>query len=218
MVRTLPRLPALDLDAKRIAANSFVIALHAAALILLLAPVAWTPPAAEPKTITDVVFKDPPKIKPLLPVPLIPQPTASNTLPRQPIARPIAITPTLNTVEFTDPTGTEPAEIGDTTTTPIDTGTGEPALAQLALLHGPAPQYPRQSMREGQQGLVLLRVLVDVNGWPQEVVIERSSGHRLLDQAALREVKANWRFQPAVVDGAAVWAFALVPINFSLPR
>ena len=64
---------------------------------------------------------------------------------------------------------------------------------------------------------MLLRVLVDAFGRPVEVTVERSSGHRDLDRAARDKVLADWRFDPAQRDGVAVPAYALVPIDFTLP-
>ena len=72
-------------------------------------------------------------------------------------------------------------------------------------------------LRAGDEGTVLLRVLVDETGRPREVSIETSSGHRLLDQAAREQVLAKWRFHPATRQGRAVAAYALVPIDFKLP-
>lgn len=94
---------------------------------------------------------------------------------------------------------------------------GPPTLAILAYDVHPAPRYPRQSLRDGHAGTVTLRVRVDEYGQPQEVVIERSSGHRELDRAAREQVLARWRFHPAQHQGRAVAAYALVPIVFSLP-
>ena len=71
-------------------------------------------------------------------------------------------------------------------------------------------------MREHLHGTVLLRVLVDESGKPLDVVIERSSGHVLLDRSARQQVLASWTFQPAMVDGKAVQAWARVPVSFDL--
>jgi protein TonB len=62
----------------------------------------------------------------------------------------------------------------------------------------------------------MLRVHVDASGRPMEVSIEQSSGSRLLDEAALRHVKARWKFVPAQSNGQAVEAWGLVPIEFVL--
>ena len=61
-----------------------------------------------------------------------------------------------------------------------------------------------------------LRILVDVDGRPLQVQVERSSGHRSLDREAVRHVQQRWRFEPATRDGRPVQAWGLVPIDFSL--
>ena len=88
--------------------------------------------------------------------------------------------------------------------------------AHLEYEVAPPPQYTAAMMRGNLQGTVLLRVLVDVDGTPLNVSIERSSGHRELDQAARRQVLAKWRFKPARQDGQAVQAIGMVPVNFTL--
>jgi protein TonB len=77
------------------------------------------------------------------------------------------------------------------------------------------PQYPRVAVRRGYEGTVLLKVRVLDSGRVDEVAIEESSGHRILDKAALEAVK-TWRFTPARQGGKAVVSWALVPITFNL--
>ena len=48
--------------------------------------------------------------------------------------------------------------------------------------------YPVEAVRRGQQGEVLLRIRVGTGGFPREIRIARSSGTRLLDEAARRGV------------------------------
>ena len=84
-----------------------------------------------------------------------------------------------------------------------------------SYLHNPAPEYPAQSRRRREQGLVTLRVNVSSQGGAVEVLIEHTSGWPLLDQAAVSAVK-RWRFVPARRAGDAVAAWVLVPIEFGL--
>ncbi|MDE2272232.1 MAG: energy transducer TonB [Xanthomonadaceae bacterium] len=63
-----------------------------------------------------------------------------------------------------------------------------------------------------------LKVLVDPSGKPVEVLIARSSGSRPLDDAARAHVLAAWRFRPAMRDGRAIEAWAMVPVRFDLHR
>ncbi len=94
---------------------------------------------------------------------------------------------------------------------------GEPSAGvQLQYASAPSPDYPRNALRRGVEGVVHLQVLVDRNGQPLEVRVHRSSGNRELDQAALRQVQRYWTFQPAMQDGKPVQAMGIVPIAFNL--
>lgn len=217
MIRSLPR-PSVfaELDAKRIAGTSLAISLHLAVLAVLLVPTRWTPP--ERVAPIQVIVPEVVRREPLPPTQPPPDPRPVVT-PRQPTPTPVpqtAQTPVTESAPVID-AGTEaalPSDLGE----PVNSfDPGPPALATLAYDVHPAPRYPRLSLRAGHEGTVTLRVLVDEHGQPQEVVIERSSGHRALDKAARDQVLAKWRFHPATREGRAVAAWALVPIEFSLP-
>ncbi len=91
----------------------------------------------------------------------------------------------------------------------------EPPKFGAAYLHNPAPKYPPLSRRIGEEGRVLLRVLVAASGAAESVEIEAGSGSARLDQAALDAVK-KWRFIPAKRDKEPISAFVIVPIQFTL--
>lgn len=82
-------------------------------------------------------------------------------------------------------------------------------------LNNPPPVYPALSRRLGEQGQVMLRVLVRADGTPAEIAISDSSGSSRLDRAALEAVR-RWRFVPARRGGTPVAAAVLVPISFTL--
>lgn len=69
--------------------------------------------------------------------------------------------------------------------------------------------------RNGEEGTVLLRVLVGRDGTPLKVEIDQSSRSRLLDHAALDAVK-GWRFVPARRGTDAIEAWVRVPVSFRL--
>jgi len=62
------------------------------------------------------------------------------------------------------------------------------------------PAYPPASLRANETGIVLLSFLIDVDGTVLESKVERSSGHRRLDEAA-RNGLGLCKFKPATVDG-----------------
>jgi protein TonB len=78
-----------------------------------------------------------------------------------------------------------------------------------------APAYPESALRRREQGRVVLRVSVSVDGTPIEVGLAETSGHASLDAAALVAVR-QWRFSPATQAGRAVPAIAEVPVRFRL--
>lgn len=85
----------------------------------------------------------------------------------------------------------------------------------VSYLNNPAPDYPATSRRLGEEGRVLMKVLVSAEGAAEDVQIEKSSGSERLDNAAVNAVK-RWRFIPAKRNNQPLSAGVLVPINFSL--
>jgi protein TonB len=82
-------------------------------------------------------------------------------------------------------------------------------------LDNPAPRYPEDARERGEQGKVLVRALINADGTVAQLAMKRSSGFANLDQSALETVK-KWRFVPARRGAAAVSAWVVVPISFSL--
>jgi protein TonB len=82
-------------------------------------------------------------------------------------------------------------------------------------LQNPPPVYPALSRRAGEQGKVLLRVVVRPDGTPQSVELRQGSGSERLDEAALDAVR-RWRFVPARQGSIPITAAVIVPIVFSL--
>ncbi len=196
------------------------ITLNAAALMLLLVPVSAPMPVAPEAEVIDWVIPHKKETPPPIPVhvPVVqPQPTR-NTTPvpssppiQQPVFNQDVIVP--DGSEYVPPNNTEPTpDIGPT----LPTNPGPLPSTRLEYASAPAPTYPREAMLDGIEGTVLLKVLVDVDGKPLSVEIERSSGNRRLDDAARRQVLRKWMFRPAIRDGRAIQVFGMVPVSFSL--
>jgi len=95
---------------------------------------------------------------------------------------------------------------------------GVPELvSDVEYLDPPRPGYPSASRRLREQGLVVLRVLVDERGRAERMNVYHSSGHARLDQAALDAVERA-EFKPYVANGMARRVYVLVPIEFALGR
>jgi len=69
----------------------------------------------------------------------------------------------------------------------------------------------------GQQGIVMLDVFVSADGRALKVSIKRSSGFRILDQAAASAVR-GWTFQPGRIAGVPASSRVEVPVRFRLDR
>jgi protein TonB len=90
-------------------------------------------------------------------------------------------------------------------------------ISIVEYLREPSPRYPSQSRRLREQGMVVLRVLIDEQGKACDITVETSSGYERLDHAA-REAVARAAFRPYVEDGRPRRALVLIPIEFSLNR
>jgi len=82
-------------------------------------------------------------------------------------------------------------------------------------LKNPVPEYPFAARRLGLQGTVIVRVLVNPNGRAERVLLEKSSGAQILDDAALRAVE-RWLFVPARRGNQQISAWVDVPVRFRL--
>lgn len=79
----------------------------------------------------------------------------------------------------------------------------------------PVPVYPRLSERRGEQGRVIVRVLISAQGSVVSVSVRHSSGYSRLDSAALDAARAA-RFKPYTENGIAYAAMADIPFDFVL--
>lgn len=90
-------------------------------------------------------------------------------------------------------------------------------VSAVEYVREPSPRYPPQSRRLREQGLVVLRVVIDERGAASSIEIETSSGHSRLDDAA-RDAVSRAAFRPYVEDGEPRRALVLIPIEFALNR
>ena len=77
------------------------------------------------------------------------------------------------------------------------------------------PKYPPQALRQRHEGTVTLMILVGVDGSPKDIKVEKSSGYRELDRAAV-ETAQKWRFNPMIRNGQKIEGYARVPVTFNL--
>jgi len=182
----------------------------AAAVPIMVSLIAAAPPAAGPK-IPPKPLPVRPRIEPTQPKPIDPPPlvTAPSASPAQfvaPAPAPVRALPPVDAAPRPAISAAAPVAV-------------PPALVlprfDAAYLQNPPPAYPALARRLGEQGRVLLRVLVTAEGMADRVELKASSGTDRLDRAALDAVK-RWRFVPARQGEQAVSAWVVVPISFSL--
>ena len=81
----------------------------------------------------------------------------------------------------------------------------------------PMPVYPRMSANRGEEGRVIVRVLINVNGRVDRATLQRSSGFERLDKAALVAARKG-RFKPYTVNGVPQPALTDIPFDFALRK
>ncbi|MDE1172262.1 MAG: energy transducer TonB [Parvibaculaceae bacterium] len=113
------------------------------------------------------------------------------------------------------------SEVRATPTAPVKPAPVVQAVAPTAPRSDPShknaqPEYPPAARRFGEEGRVVMRLYILPNGSVGQAEIVRSSGSDRLDQAALDEAKASWRFLPATQDGKPVAAWLQAAVVFKL--
>jgi protein TonB len=132
------------------------------------------------------------------PPPFIPPPEVQVQVPVQP-------PPTITAVVATPPPAPIPPPAA-----PAATIIGTPARANCEK-----PPYPMASRRASETGTVRFSVLINSDGRILESKMERSSGHRRLDDIA-KEGLRDCKPKPAIVDGKPERSWTTVEFNFRL--
>jgi len=203
---------------KQILAGGLSLGVH---LLIFVALVAQAKPeAAKPNTVVMVSMVE--AAKPVAELPTEPKPKPGPKPQPKPEPKP-NLEPKAQVQAEPEP---EPEPVVEKEPEPVenthalasqDTLQEEIELPQFQAdyLQNPPPVYPRLSQRLKEQGEVLLRVQVGVDGEPLEISLQQSSGHIRLDKAAQKAV-TQWRFEPAQSNGKPVIAWVVVPFEFAL--
>ena len=170
------------------------------------------PPPAQPRPAPS----PPAPARPAAPAPAAVAPRPAPTPAPQPVATAEAVpTPA-------SPAGALAAQSAPTSVANTGPAQAAPAAPKVELpstdadyLNNPKPVYPMLSKRVGEQGRVLVHVLIGPDGQAQRADIKTSSGFERLDQAALATV-LKWRYVPGKRAGVAEAMWFNVPINFVL--
>lgn len=206
---------------RRIAGLSTAMILHTGVVLFLVAPVrpgdeTPRPDPVEP-TFVGILER---KLPPPPPPPKAPEPPK----PVQPVVRaprpvPQPVTPSPQPSMDTTDVVTESAPIEEFAELAPEPAAGPSFGASLDAAYGGPPKvrYPSALIRKRIEGDVLVRVQLDEEGRVVDVAIARSSGHRALDDSALKQVR-TWRFRAAEENGVRVAAAVLVPMRFRIGK
>lgn len=138
---------------------------------------------------------------------------AASPAPAQSTPTPAAQTPPAKTSESTQTaTAAPPTSGGGVSGTPIQTDIGK-----LIVVYQPDadPYYPSFSKRAGEQGEVVVRLIIDETGVVEDARLLQSSSYPRLDRAAI-EIGKRYRFKPFVVNGTPTKISTNLLIKFNL--
>jgi len=195
---------------RRLCVGATIVAVHATGLFVALTYAPPTQHAVAQVPLTAVFVSQP-------------ESTPRRELPQVSVVAPQLImqTPELPLIEI--PTDAPPAVRA--ITVPVQAALPSSQRAEdrsapklvsvVEYVREPSPRYPPQSRRLREQGLVVLRVVIDERGEASSIEIETSSGHARLDDAA-RAAVLRAAFRPYVEDGEPRRALVLIPIEFAL--
>lgn len=168
-----------------------------------VAPPEPTPEPPKPKPKPQP--KPKPKPKPVPPPPVVPPPPSEKA-----ITTPVEPPPVQEAAPPPAAPSTPDAEKDDTLGAPV-----EPPRIDAKRRNNPAPAYPPLSRRRGEEGVVILELMITAEGKVAELKVNQSSGFPRLDQAALDAVE-RWRYEPARRNGVAIEYRYLQPVRFAL--
>ena len=96
------------------------------------------------------------------------------------------------------------------------TGSQEADFELPFLKKSPEPiRYPRWALKQGWQGELVAAVEILPDGAVGRWQVMRSTGHRSLDDAAVKAMR-SWRFEPARFHGKPVVSCIQIPVRFKV--
>jgi len=88
-----------------------------------------------------------------------------------------------------------------------ENGNDEGPNSEPHAVNYPSPQYPLIARQRRWQGDAMIELVTDDEGYVKKIILIQSTGHRILDEAALTAVKI-WRANPSSIFR--------VPVKFKL--
>ena len=203
---------------------TLILVLHVAAFYAIQSGLLSRVVSAAMPTITTVSIIAPPA-PPKPPTPSVPKtvelsaPMPRAVIPPLPM---IAVAPTEPTITPPQPSRAEAAP--PATSAPAAPSTPAPSppapstprtVSSVEYIKAPQLVYPNLSRRLGESGTVVLRILINEKGLPEQILVHKSTGYSNLDEAG-RQAAMRARFTPMIENGKPVPVYVLVPLTFQL--
>jgi periplasmic protein TonB len=168
--------------------------------------------------IQAIIIEEVKEIKPAAPLPPVVQPPKQVTLPKpvvpvpevpiQQIPSPNAIQAVTNEPPLQSETPMQAAESSKNPSSVVNAVVDFTTCAK--------PEYPRNSLRNEEQGTVRLQFLIGLDGQVADSKIAKSSGYRTLDAAA-KKALSLCKFKPGTVNGQPQQSWTAVDYVWKLP-
>lgn len=205
---------------KNLSGMATVVLLHVALLAAFLQGSKLTVFKSAPPVVDLIPHVEPPQ--PKLQEPQIEEPRMTPPeifVPQPPAEVPVQTPPNVTTRPLTDappaqPPGRGVVEPGEKTQPPVKAA----PVVTAAVVDAQAcakPDYPKNALRNGDTGTVMLAFLIGSDGKVADARVEKSSGVRELDRAAQAGLSLC-RFKPGTVDGAPQQSWTKMQYVWSL--
>lgn len=205
---------------------TLILVLHIAAFYAIQSGLLSRVVSAAIPTITTINLIAPPA-PPKPPAPAVPKtvelsaPVPRAVIPPLPL---IAVAPSEPTItppqpsraEAAPPAAAAPAAPSAPAQAPAPPAPATPrTVSSVEYIKAPQLVYPNMSRRLGESGTVILRILINEKGLPEQILIHKSSGYNSLDEAG-RQSALRALFKPMIENGKAVPVYVLVPLTYQL--
>ncbi len=215
-----------DFDKKR---NKFaplmaIVVLHIAGFYAIQSGLLSRVVTATIPTITTISIIAPPA-PPKPPAASVPKtvelsaPVPRAVIPPLPL---IAVAPSEPTITPPQPTRAEAAPVAaaapaapSTPAPPAPAPAAPRTVNSVEYVKAPQLIYPNLSRRLGESGTVVLRILINEKGLPEQILVHKSSGYGNLDEAG-RQAAQRALFKPMIENGKPMSVYVLVPLTFQL--
>ncbi len=160
------------------------------------------PPDPDPKPVESKPIQQQ-IYAPVPPVPLPPQPVPIDLTPTPPV----------------NPPPPTPVGSGTVLTPPPVVAIKAPVMVEAMYdqryANALQPAYPAEEIRSGNEGRVVLRVLIGTDGRVKDVV-KVSAASDAFFASAQRQALGKWRFKPATRDGVPIEQWKVMSLRFKL--